>query len=95
MNKAIAVLLITVMALSFAACAKKGDATVEKVVGTWRVNAQATLNGQAATEAFTYTLENGIMIMEFRTETDKFHCKVDCDRMIFVRNGSDLVLDRK
>ncbi len=34
MKKAIAVLLITVMALSFAACAKKGDATVEKVVET-------------------------------------------------------------
>ena len=133
MKKAIAVLLIMIMTLSLVACAKKGDASVEAVAGTWRVNTQATLdglastsktdfesmvndsgyamevtlnrdgtasmtvalNGQSTTAGFTYRLENGIMIMEFETETNKFHYKVDGDRMIFVRNGSDLVLDRK
>lgn len=60
MKKIIAVLLVAVMALSLAACAKE-NASADSIVGTWKVNTDATyaeLN-QTRRAAFQAAVEQG------------------------------------
>ena len=60
MKKIVAVLLIAVMALSLAACAKE-NASADPIVGTWRINTDATLAEleQSYRAAFQAAVEKG------------------------------------